>query len=123
MVEPLDTAQSDPIIQNYVRRLVQCGHPLGIILFGSHARGTAKEDSDVDLLVIDEMPDVHRHRAIMYRQALRPRMTPVDLLVLTPQEIRDEYHRNVSFMMGVLEEGRWVYGDPRRTGLSDLGSR
>ena len=98
------------------------GHPLGIILFGSQARGTATEDSDVDLLVIDEIPDVHHRRAIMYRQALRPRLTPVDLLVLTPQEIREEYYRNVPFMIDVLEEGRWVYGNPRRTGLSDLGT-
>lgn len=118
----MDTHQDEPLIQNYVQRLVQCGAPLGIILFGSQARDTATEDSDVDFLVIDETTDLHHHRAIMYRQALRPRMVPVDLLVLTPQEIRDEYYRHVPFVVDALKEGRWVYGDPRRARLSDLST-
>ncbi len=102
--------------------LVDRGHPLGIILFGSQARGTATADSDVDLLVIDEMPEIHHCRAIMCRQALRPRVTSVDLLVLTPQETREEYERSEPYMVDVLKEGRWVYGNSRRAGLSDLGT-
>ncbi|MCY0878427.1 MAG: nucleotidyltransferase domain-containing protein [Firmicutes bacterium] len=114
---------TESIIETYVQRIVQQGHPLGIILFGSYARDSANENSDVDLLVIEETPDVNHHRALMYRQALRPRTMPLDLLVLTPAEIRDGYARRIPFLRDLLEEGRWVYGDPRRAGLSDLGSR
>jgi len=34
-----------------VERIVESFHPLRVILFGSHARGDAKVDSDIDLLV------------------------------------------------------------------------
>ncbi|MCY0864164.1 MAG: nucleotidyltransferase domain-containing protein [Sulfobacillus sp.] len=114
--------QEESIIQNYVQRIVQNGHPLGVILFGSYARGTANENSDVDLLIIEAAPDTHHRRAVMYRQILRPRTIPVDVLVLTPQEIRDGYHRKIPLLRDVLKEGRWVYGNPRRAGLSDLSA-
>ncbi len=39
-------------IQHMVDRIVQRFHPVRVILFGSHARGTARPDSDVDLLVV-----------------------------------------------------------------------
>ncbi|MGQ9919054.1 MAG: nucleotidyltransferase domain-containing protein, partial [Bryobacteraceae bacterium] len=38
-------------IQRIVRRIVRQFHPERVILFGSHARGEAGPDSDVDLLV------------------------------------------------------------------------
>ena len=38
-------------IQEMVRRIVRQFHPERVILFGSHARGDAGPDSDVDLLV------------------------------------------------------------------------
>ncbi len=37
-------------------RIVEAVHPELIILFGSHARGDAAPDSDVDLLVIESEP-------------------------------------------------------------------
>ncbi|MCY0898875.1 MAG: nucleotidyltransferase domain-containing protein [Firmicutes bacterium] len=114
--------QAELVIQNYVQRIVQGGHPLGVVLFGSHARGTANVNSDVDLLIIEEEPDTYHRRAIMYRQMLRPRTIPVDLLVLTPQEIRDGYNRKIPMLRDALKEGRWVYGNPRRVGLSDLSA-
>jgi len=39
-------------ISEMTERIVQCFHPLRVILFGSHARGDARPDSDVDLLVV-----------------------------------------------------------------------
>lgn len=114
---------SEPIIRDYVDKLVECGHPIGVILFGSHARGTATEDSDVDLLVIDETPDERHRRSIMYRQALRPRVVPIDLIVFTPEEIKAQYYQRVPFVHDVLREGRWVYGDSGRAGLSGISTR
>ncbi len=113
----------EPIIRDYADKLVPCGHPVGVVLFGSHARGTATPDSDIDLLVIDTTPDERHRRSIMYPQALRPRMVPVDLIVLTSEEIIAPYHRRVPFVVDVLREGRWVYGDSGRAGLSDIGAR
>lgn len=54
----------EDVLQDIVRRLVAAVDPDRIILFGSRARGDAKPDSDVDLLLIkasDEPP----HRRII----------------------------------------------------------
>jgi len=40
------------VIQRLVRRLARLFDPDRIILFGSHARGDARPDSDIDLLVV-----------------------------------------------------------------------
>jgi uncharacterized protein len=57
--------------------------PQQIILFGSHARKDAREDSDVDLLVIEK--EVKNRVAEMVRltRALSPLRIPVDLLVVS----------------------------------------
>jgi predicted nucleotidyltransferase len=52
-------AQTTPdlkhIIERFRLQLEQMGiHPLRILLFGSHASGTAREGSDIDLIVISD---------------------------------------------------------------------
>ena len=46
---------SQTIITTMVDRIVTRFEPSRVVLFGSHARGTAGKDSDADLLVV--MPD------------------------------------------------------------------
>lgn len=72
------------IIEKAVDLLLEAA-PAGsrVILFGSHARGDASPDSDLDFLVIE--PKVADHRAEMVRlhhvvHALR---LPVDVLVVS----------------------------------------
>lgn len=50
-----DLAQSDPVLAEIVRRLVEAYQPERIYLFGSVARGDAGPNSDYDLLVV--VPD------------------------------------------------------------------
>ena len=45
-------ANPQEAIPEMVRRIVERFHPEKIILFGSHARGDAGPDSDVDLMVV-----------------------------------------------------------------------
>ena len=44
---------SDDLLSQMAQVIVQEVEPERIILFGSHARGEARPDSDVDLLVIE----------------------------------------------------------------------
>ncbi len=37
-----------------VNRICKAGHPLQVVLFGSRSRGDAREDSNIDLLIIEE---------------------------------------------------------------------
>jgi len=45
-------ADVEKAIEEMTRRIVEAVHPDKIILFGSHARGDAGPDSDVDLLIV-----------------------------------------------------------------------
>lgn len=81
-----------------------------IILFGSRARGDAREDSDVDLLVIETKVEDRAAEMVRLRRLLRPLRIPVDVLVFSPDEI--ERWRDQPGWAGywALREGRVVYG-------------
>jgi len=58
------------MIQQMVRRIVSGFDPESIILFGSHARGDAGPDSDVDLLVVMSYLGSKREKQLEIRLAL-----------------------------------------------------
>ncbi len=79
-----------------------------IILFGSQANGSPREDSDVDMLVV--MPyqgNALRQAASMVRDIRTP--FAVDLIVRTPEEIIERVALNDPFIVGILETGRVMY--------------
>jgi uncharacterized protein len=53
-----------------VRQILSVGSPEKIVLFGSWARGQARPDSDLDLLIIEESDLPRYRRAGRYRMAL-----------------------------------------------------
>ncbi|MGD0999633.1 MAG: nucleotidyltransferase domain-containing protein [Candidatus Brocadiia bacterium] len=63
-----------------------------LILFGSHARGAASEESDVDVLVVsDDFRDkdiFERARLIAgpERATIRRYQVPLDVILMTPEE-------------------------------------
>ena len=73
-------------IQELVDRIVERFHPERIILFGSHARGDAGPDSDVDLLVVMPVKGSKRERQLDVRVALHDLSTPVDVIVTRPED-------------------------------------
>jgi len=80
-----------------------------VILFGSHARSEADENSDVDLMIIAEsdLPRFKRSRKLY--ALLRPYPFGMDLVVYTPQEIERGKRSPVSFVSTVLREGKTLY--------------
>ncbi|MFZ1935309.1 MAG: nucleotidyltransferase domain-containing protein [Thermoguttaceae bacterium] len=54
-----------------------------VILFGSHARGNAKPDSDLDFLVIEPSVSDHRREMVRLHHVLQPLRVPADVLVTT----------------------------------------
>jgi predicted nucleotidyltransferase len=61
---------TDELLSKAVSCILAVGNPLKIVLFGSRARGEAKPDSDLDLLVIEESDLPRYKRSVRYRQAL-----------------------------------------------------
>jgi len=68
-----------------VRRIVSRFHPERVILFGSHARGDAGPDSDVDLLVVMPVEGSKREKAVEIGVALHDIRLPKDIVVTTPE--------------------------------------
>lgn len=77
---------AEEILSEIKDRLVKGFHPQRIILFGSQARETADEHSDVDLLVICPIRGSRRALMVMIDRALKGLPVARDIMVLTPEE-------------------------------------
>ena len=75
-------------IAQIVRRIVRQLDPEKIILFGSYARGDARDDSDVDLLVVAETDLPLRERFPTVRRLLADFPAAFDVFWKTPDEYR-----------------------------------
>lgn len=99
-------------IEEMARRIVERFHPDKIILFGSHARGTAGSDSDVDLLVVMKAERSNREMAVAIGVELKDIRLPKDIIVVRPEAF--EWRHNV---VGTIEwpaarEGKVLYARP-----------
>jgi predicted nucleotidyltransferase len=79
-----------------------------VILFGSYARGTVTEDSDVDLMVIGPFEGRSVDKSVEIRMKLRPGF-PIDLLVRTSDKVRQRMEMGDDFMREIIEEGKVLY--------------
>jgi predicted nucleotidyltransferase len=79
-----------------------------VILFGSYARGEAGPDSDVDLLVILRFEGRSADKSVEIRMKLRPGF-PVDLLVRTPEKVRQRLDMGDLFLQEILAHGKVLY--------------
>lgn len=82
--------------------------PEQIVLFGSYAYGTATKDSDVDLLVVMSHKGKGWRLAGKIRGCVRPRF-PLDLLVRSPEQIRQRLSMGDCFLKEITEKGKVLY--------------
>ena len=102
-------AKQPPYLSEVVDRIVNKFHPLKIILFGSWARGSAREDSDLDLLVVLAKTDHKRKAAIQIGNSLSNLPIGKDIIVTTPEDI-EKYGKIVGdILLPALEEGKVIY--------------
>lgn len=101
-----------PKIRQYASRLAREFHPQRIVLFGSHARGQAREYSDVDLLVVLPFRGRSARKSADIQLRLRPTF-PLDLLVRTPAQVRRRLAQGDSFLREVMENGRVLHEAPQ----------
>ena len=102
------TPDNSLVVHSIVDTIVQTVHPVQVVLFGSQARGTARQDSDYDFLVTVE--DVRNERTIsrrIYRALLDKRINvAVDLVVVSSEKLKR--HRDNPFFIyhQALKEGQ-----------------
>ncbi len=86
-------------------RIVRRFRPEKIILFGSRARGDARPDSDVDLLIVMPVEGSKRRKAVEIGVALHDIRIAKDLIVVTPEEF--EWRKDT---IGTIERPAWREG-------------
>lgn len=82
-----------------------------IVLFGSHARGEARAESDVDFLVVlPEPPASIRQEMARLSRLLHPLQVWADVLVTTAQRFRESAAVPGTLHHSVSKEGKVLYG-------------
>lgn len=100
---------TDQLLVEVVRRILTIGAPIKIVLFGSHAKGTASPNSDLDLLVVEESDLPRYRRSGRYRRVLCGVFPAKDIVVWTPKEIEEWKAVPNAFISTVLAEGKLLY--------------
>jgi len=100
---------TDALLQEVVRRILSVGFPLKIVLFGSMARGNARPDSDLDLLIIEDSDLPRYKRAARYLRALVGLFPEKDVVVWTPDEVQEWAEVPHAFITTALREGKTLY--------------
>ena len=107
---------TEEVIAEMVAKIVQEVDPEQVYLFGSRARGDAREDSDVDFLIVkgagfDPQMERRHEEGRLYRALVRCPL-PVEVLVYSADEV--EYRRTGrnNVVARALREGRLVYERP-----------
>jgi predicted nucleotidyltransferase len=104
-----DTVKAE--LDRIVKTLVETGIVTKIILFGSHARGEGKPDSDIDLCVLTSETEKHPINLMAdFRSMVRKvRTMPLDLLAYNQDNFYHHAKRQTSFEHEIAKEGVLLY--------------
>lgn len=107
----LNTDRITPeLIEYIVQKIVDRFDPHKIILFGSHARGDATPDSDLDLFIVQSSQKSNRQVRRELDLFLAGRNFPLDLIVRKPREVALNLEdRNPFYIYHLFEEGKLLY--------------
>jgi len=99
-------------LDRIVNALVETGIVSKIILFGSHARGEERPDSDIDLCVLTPIKDRHPIDLMkeFRRKLCRVKRKPMDLLAYNQDHFYNTAKRSSSFEHEIEKEGVLIYG-------------
>jgi predicted nucleotidyltransferase len=119
----LDPRNLPPLLRRVVERYVRAFAPERIVLFGSYAKGTNQQSSDVDLLVVADLegdPQFYLRRA---RQLAADCFPLVDVVFAATEEFESAATAKSPFLLSILEGGIIVYRRPAISGAERLGDR
>ncbi|MBF0290762.1 MAG: nucleotidyltransferase domain-containing protein [Nitrospinae bacterium] len=104
---------SDKIIGEVVEAIAREATPEQIILFGSHAKGDATDESDIDLLVVESGefgPEKSRRKELArLSKAVARFQFPIDILLYSKTEVERWKHSLNNVVAHAFREGKVVY--------------
>lgn len=85
--------------------------PRKIVLFGSYAYGYPDRDSDIDLLIIKDTSErpIDRRVAVSRIVSDPRRLIPLEVIVLTPDEVRQRLKVGDQFLREILDKGEVLH--------------
>jgi uncharacterized protein len=100
------------LLREIIKRIVAVTNPVMVFLFGSAARGSMNRDSDIDLMIIEDSPDISGEEQFKIRKSLRGLGYPFDIVVMS----RNFYEQRKNCVGGlaspVSKEGKVIYERP-----------
>lgn len=100
---------TDELIERAAHRLAAAARPPArVMVFGSHARGSADARSDVDFLVIERDVTSGFEEAARLRRSLRGLRVPADVIVVSEQQAEEWGDVENTMLHAALTEGRIV---------------
>jgi predicted nucleotidyltransferase len=100
------------LLEQVTRTIVERFHPKRIVLFGSHTRGDAGSDSDLDVFIEMQTPRRPPERAIEVSAAFGLRSWPLDVVVYTPEEVQRLRGVSGTLLSVIEKEGKVLYEQP-----------
>ena len=97
------------LIQKISKTIVEDLNPQQILIFGSRATGSSTPNSDLDLFIVNDTK--HSNRTVRRRidNLLADRVYAVDILVRTPQEIKQNLSENNPFYHNLFQSAIMLY--------------
>ena len=110
------THVNDDLLARMVQAIVDEVEPEQVILFGSRARGDQRENSDIDLIVVEAQPfgpkrSRHREMVRLYHAVAKFRAA-TDVLVFSHEDV-DYWRDSLNHVLArALREGQVLYERP-----------
>jgi uncharacterized protein len=98
-----------PDVQHVIDRVVALCNPQSIYAFGSYAKGTLKDNSDLDLLVVQRTELPRRLRGLDVVGVLAEVPFEIDLLFVTPEELAADIDDPWTLIGTVMPTAHEVY--------------
>ena len=102
---------SEEIVKQAITRLIEVAKPQKIFLFGSYARGDAREQSDLDFLVVEREVKNRRKEMVRLHDAIRSMHIPVDILVVSEASFTEWADVPGTVIHKAKTEGRLCYDE------------
>ncbi len=100
---------TEDAVAKLTQRIVERFQPQRLILFGSRARGEARDDSDFDLLIVSPSEEPRWQRTVPVYRALAGLGISKEIVWWTPDEIAEWHGVKAHFINTALREGKVLY--------------